>query len=161
MKSVLSRRPVLALSFATLLGLSACGGGGGDAGEPVGSWAEVSGSSAITALKTTDTAVGTGVEAAVGKRLTVHYTGWLYDKRVTANQKGTQFDSSIGRTPIVFTLGSSDLIQGWNQGFNGMKVGGKRTLLLPASLGYGAAGSGNTIPSNAALIFEVELIGVQ
>lgn len=161
MKSVLSRRPVLVLSFATLLGLSACGGGGGDAGEPAGSWAEVSGSSAITALKTTDTAVGTGVEATAGKKLTVHYTGWLYDKRVTTNQKGTQFDSSVGKTPFVFTLGAGAVIKGWDQGFNSMKVGGKRTLLLPASLGYGANGSGTAIPSNAALIFEVELVGVQ
>ncbi|MGN6829187.1 FKBP-type peptidyl-prolyl cis-trans isomerase [Paucibacter sp. M5-1] len=115
----------------------------------------------MTALKTTDTTVGTGIEATAGKKLTVHYTGWLYDKRVTANQKGTQFDSSVGKTPFVFTLGAGAVIKGWDQGFNGMKVGGKRTLLLPASLGYGANGSGTAIPSNAALIFEVELVGVQ
>lgn len=156
------RRLLLTLGSATLLGLSACGGGGGGGNGELGvSWAEVSGSNTVTALKTTDTLAGTGAEASNGKRLTVHYTGWLYDQRVAGTQKGAQFDSSVGKTPFGFTLGAGQVIKGWDQGFSGMKVGGKRTLLIPASLGYGAQGAGAAIPANAALIFEVELVSVQ
>lgn len=156
-----SRRHLLALSAATvtLLGLSACGGGGGSNDNTPG-WGEVSGSTAITTLKTTDTLLGAGAEAQNGKKLTVHYTGWLYDVRVTANQKGTQIDSSAGKSPFVFTLGTNQAIKGWDQGFTGMKVGGKRTLLVPASLAYGSTGRDH-IPGNAALIFEVQLIGAE
>lgn len=159
MKIASTRRQLLALSLVSLLGLSACGGGGGgDSGQ---SWAEISGSNAVQALKTTDTLAGTGAEALNGKRLTVHYTGWLYDVRAT-NQKGSQFDSSVGKTPFAFTLGAGAVIQGWDKGFAGMKAGGKRTLLIPAAQGYGAQGAGSgAIPANAALIFEVELISVQ
>ncbi|QPF76360.1 FKBP-type peptidyl-prolyl cis-trans isomerase [Roseateles sp. DAIF2] len=156
-----SRRHLLALSAATvtLLGLSACGGGGGGNDNTPG-WGEVSGSTAITTLKTTDTLLGAGAEAQNGKKLTVHYTGWLYDVRVTANQKGTQFETSTNGSPIAFTLGAGTLIKGWEQGLVGMKVGGKRTLLIPASLAYGSAGQ-RDIPGNAALIFEIQLIGAE
>jgi FKBP-type peptidyl-prolyl cis-trans isomerase len=157
--AALRRHLVLSLSGAALLALSACGGGGGDSGSG-SSWAETSGSSAITALKTTDTVVGTGAEAANGKQLTVRYTGWLYDVRVATTQKGAQFDSNT-TTGFSFTLGAGRVIQGWEQGFNGMKVGGKRTLVIPAAMGYGSTGAGSAIPPNAALIFDIELIAVQ
>lgn len=157
-----SRRLALGLGTAALLGLlAACGGGGGSSGDSALNWGESSGSNAVTALKTTDTLLGSGALAANGKKLTVHYTGWLYDVRV-ANQKGPQFDSSVGKAPLNFTLGAGQVIKGWDQGFAGMKVGGKRTLLVPAALAYGASGAGGSlIPANAALIFEVELLGVE
>ncbi|MCX6705208.1 MAG: FKBP-type peptidyl-prolyl cis-trans isomerase [Candidatus Woesebacteria bacterium] len=102
-----------------------------------------------------DEVVGTGAEALAGKKITVNYTGTLTD--------GTKFDSSLnpGRTPFEFTLGVGEVIQGWDQGFAGMKVGGKRKLTIPSSLGYGATGTGGVIPPNATLIFEVELLGVE
>jgi FKBP-type peptidyl-prolyl cis-trans isomerase len=160
MKQVSTRRHLLiGLSAATLLGLAACGGGGGGSDENVANWAEVSGSSAITELKTTDTTAGTGAEAVDGKKLNVRYTGWLYDKRVATTQKGSQFDSNT-TTGIPFILGAGEVIKGWDQGVKGMKVGGKRTLLIPASLAYGSTGK-SIIPGGAALIFEVELVSVQ
>jgi len=101
-----------------------------------------------------DVLVGTGAEATPGKKITVNYTGTLTN--------GTKFDSSLnpGRTPFEFTLGAGEVIQGWDQGFNGMKVGGKRKLTIPSSMGYGSADMG-AIPPNSTLIFEVELLGVQ
>jgi FKBP-type peptidyl-prolyl cis-trans isomerase FkpA len=106
-----------------------------------------------------DSVAGTGAEATAGKTVTVNYTGWLLAPN--APQKhGTQFDSSIGREPFTFRLGSGGVIPGWDQGVAGMKVGGKRTLIIPASLGYGADGAG-PIPPNANLIFDVELLDVK
>lgn len=107
----------------------------------------------------TDLVVGTGTEATVGRRLTVHYAGWIYDPQ-RPESKGPQFDSSAGREPFSFVLGTGNVIQGWHQGFTGMRVGGKRRLILPPDLAYGAAGNG-PIPPNATLVFDVELIGVQ
>jgi FKBP-type peptidyl-prolyl cis-trans isomerase len=108
-------------------------------------------------LKYTDTNVGTGDEAVRGKRVTVHYTGWLDNK----GEKGKKFDSSVDRgQPFSFNLGAGQVIPGWEQGVAGMKVGGKRTLIIPASLGYGARGAGGVIPPNATLIFDVELLKV-
>ncbi len=105
-------------------------------------------------LKIEDLVVGTGEEAVSGRLISVHYTGTLAD--------GTKFDSSKDRgTPFEFTLGAGEVIQGWDQGFNGMKVGGKRRLTIPPSLGYGEAGAGDVIPPNATLIFEVELLAVK
>lgn len=89
----------------------------------------------------------------------MRYTGWLYDKRVATTQKGSQFDSNT-TTGIPFILGAGEVIKGWDQGVKGMKVGGKRTLLIPASLAYGSTGK-SIIPGGAALIFEVELVSVQ
>lgn len=108
----------------------------------------------VTELKIEDLVVGTGAEAVNGKLITVNYTGTLTD--------GTKFDSSLnpGRTPFEFTLGAGQVIQGWDKGFNGMKIGGKRKLTIPASMGYGSQGTG-PIPGNATLIFEVELLGVK
>ena len=147
----LYRRTALALTLAALAGLSACGGGGGSSSEPT--WAETSGSTAITALKTTDTTVGTGATAGVGSKVSVTYTVWLYDVRVASTQKGTQVDTGT----FPFTLGAGGVIAGFDQGVSGMKVGGKRTVVVPASLGYGSAGQG-TVPANAALIFDLELV---
>ena len=98
-----------------------------------------------------DKLIGTGTEAVAGKKVTVHYSGFLTN--------GTMFDSSIPRkTPCTFILGAGEVIQGWDRGVVGMKVGGKRRLYIPAHLGYGEQGAGNIIPANANLIFDVELI---
>ena len=107
-----------------------------------------------------DTLPGTGALATSGRTLTVNYTGWLYDA-TKADFKGQQFDTSIGRAPFTFLLGAGQVIQGWDQGFLGMRAGGKRTLVIPSAMAYGRAGSGTKIPADAALIFEVELISVQ
>jgi len=108
----------------------------------------------------TDTKIGTGDEATPGQRISVHYTGWLFDQNAPDN-KGTKFDSSLDRgQPFEFMLGVGQVIGGWDQGFAGMKVGGQRTLIIPPELGYGARGAGGVIPPNATLLFEVELLGV-
>lgn len=152
-----TRRHALALGLtAAIAGLTACGGGSSDSGP---SWAELSGSNAVTAAKTTEIEVGTGLAATTGKTLTVHYTGWLYDVRVATTNKGQQFDTSVGKTPLVFKMGAGQVITGFDQAFVGMKVGGKRNVVFPASQGYGNSGSG-AIPPGAALIFEVQLVGV-
>lgn len=103
-------------------------------------------------------AEGTGAAAENGAKLKMHYTGWIYEPNLP-EQKGTQFDSSIDRgTPFEFTLGAGQVIKGWDQGIVGMKVGGKRTLIIPAALGYGERGAGGVIPPNANLLFDVELL---
>jgi FKBP-type peptidyl-prolyl cis-trans isomerase FkpA len=108
-----------------------------------------------------DERLGTGTEAASGNSLTVNYTGWLYDP-TKADLKGLQFDSSLntGRTPLVFVLGSGQVIPGWEQGVPGMKVGGIRRLIVPATLAYGDNRSG-VIPPNVTLVFEIELLDVE
>ncbi len=114
----------------------------------------------ITALVKADVKVGTGAEAVAGKQVSVHYTGWLYSD-ARPDKKGTKFDSSRDRNePFAFALGGGQVIQGWDQGVAGMKVGGQRTLTIPPALGYGASGAGGVIPPNATLIFDVELLGV-
>lgn len=130
----------LALLFF-VVGLASCGGG---SDTPT----SVADSGQVTI---TDIVVGTGAEAVVGDTLTVNYTGWLAD--------GTQFDSSYGKQPFIFPLGAGRVIKGWDQGLVGMKVGGKRRLIIPPSLGYGSTGSG-PIPGNATLKFEVELLSI-
>ena len=101
-----------------------------------------------------DKLIGTGTEAVAGKKVTVHYSGFLTN--------GTMFDSSIPRkTPFTFILGAGEVIQGWDRGVVGMKVGGKRKLTIPSKYGYGARGAGNVIPPNATLIFDVELLKVE
>ena len=100
-----------------------------------------------------DLVTGQGDEAVAGKRVTVHYTGWLTN--------GSKFDSSKDRNePFVFPLGAGHVIKGWDQGVAGMKVGGKRKLTIPPELGYGARGAGGVIPPSATLVFEVELLAV-
>ncbi len=108
-----------------------------------------------------DVKVGTGAEAAAGRNVSVHYTGWLYDE-AAPDHKGAKFDSSRDRgTPFEFTLGAGQVIQGWDMGVQGMKIGGSRTLTIPPEMGYGARGAGGLIPPNATLVFDVELLGVQ
>ena len=107
----------------------------------------------------TDLRIGPGVSAETGKVLTVHYTGWLYDASKTDN-KGLVFDTSSGGNPFEFTLGAGNVIEGWDRGLVGMKVGGLRKLLIPPSLAYGANRQG-PIPPNTALVFEVELVDVK
>lgn len=112
-------------------------------------------------LQMTDVQVGDGAEATPGKMVSVHYTGWLYDENA-ADKHGAKFDSSVDRgQPFQFPLGAGRVIQGWDQGVAGMKVGGKRTLIIPPEMGYGAQGAGGVIPPNATLVFDVELLGVQ
>jgi FKBP-type peptidyl-prolyl cis-trans isomerase FkpA len=117
--------------------------------------------SGITALQKQDTTPGTGVEATKDKVVTVHYTGWLYDAGA-ADKRGTKFDSSKDRNePFQFRLGGGEVIQGWDEGVAGMKVGGTRILTIPPAMGYGARGAGGVIPPNATLVFEVELLDVR
>ena len=109
-------------------------------------------------LQMTDTTVGTGAQPKQGQTAVVHYTGWLY----TNGQKGKKFDSSVDRgQPFEFPVGAGRVIKGWDEGVATMKVGGKRTLIIPPALGYGARGAGGVIPPNATLIFDVELLAVK
>jgi len=111
-------------------------------------------------LQMEDTVVGTGAEARAGQNVRVHYTGWLYDP-AAANSRGRKFDSSKDRgQPFSFGLGQGQVIRGWDEGVQGMKVGGTRVLTIPPEMGYGARGAGGVIPPNATLVFEVELLGV-
>jgi FKBP-type peptidyl-prolyl cis-trans isomerase FkpA len=106
-------------------------------------------------LQYEDTTVGGGNEAKAGQHVHVHYTGWLYDN----GEQGKKFDSSVDRNdPFAFTLGAGMVIKGWDEGVAGMKIGGKRTLIIPPALGYGARGAGGVIPGNATLKFDVELL---
>ena len=111
-------------------------------------------------LQKIDTVVGDGAEATAGKHVDVHYTGWLYDEKA-ADHKGQKFDSSLDRSQLFsFPLGAGHVIQGWDHGVAGMKIGGKRTLIIPSEMGYGPRGAGGVIPPNATLVFDVELHGV-
>jgi len=116
----------------------------------------------VDALQATDLVVGQGPEATDGATVTVNYTGWLYD-HTYPGMKGREFDSSRkpGGQPFSFALGRGQVIPGWDQGVRGMKVGGQRRLVIPASLAYGERGAGGVIPPNATLVFEVELLGVK
>lgn len=141
--------PLIA-AFAALATLTACGAGG-DYGLPASQVVNP------PALTKTDTVVGGGAEAAAGKTVKVHYTGWLYNAGAS-NFKGVQFDTSIGKpAPYSFKLGAGTVIPGFEQGILGMKVGGKRTILIPSTLGYGASGYGS-VPPHTGLVFEVELL---
>jgi len=107
----------------------------------------------------TELRAGDGVEAATGKTLTVNYAGWLYSA-TAADNKGSLFDTNVGRTPLTFLLGAGQVIPGWDQGLQGLKAGGVRRLVIPPSLAYGPVGN-SAVPPNAALVFEVELLAVQ
>ena len=114
-------------------------------------------SGSVAALERIDQVVGQGALAEAGQDVTVHYTGWLYQN----GQQGAKFDSSKDRNdPFVFALGAGMVIRGWDEGVQGMQVGGQRTLIIPAELGYGARGAGGVIPPNATLKFDVELLAV-
>ena len=109
-------------------------------------------------LQIIDTKVGTGASPRSGQTAVVHYTGWLY----TNGAKGQKFDSSVDRgEPFEFKIGMRQVIGGWDEGVGSMKVGGKRTLIIPPELGYGARGAGGVIPPNATLMFDVELLAVK
>lgn len=109
-------------------------------------------------LQITDSKVGTGATPKTGQTCVMHYAGWLYEN----GAKGKKFDSSVDRgEPFEFPIGTRRVIAGWDEGVASMKVGGKRTLIIPPALGYGARGAGGPIPPNATLIFEVELLDVK
>ena len=111
-------------------------------------------------LQYDDTTPGTGAEAQAGQQVSVHYTGWLHDP-AAPNGRGRKFDSSKDRgQPFQFNLGAGQVIGGWDEGVQGMKVGGTRVLQIPSELGYGAYGAGGVIPPHATLVFEVDLLGV-
>jgi peptidylprolyl isomerase len=130
------------------------------AGSSTTAAAQAAGKTMTTAsgLQITDLTVGTGAAPKTGQICVMHYTGWLYQD----GAKGKKFDSSVDRgQPFEFPLGRQQVIAGWDEGVASMKVGGKRTLVIPPELGYGARGAGGVIPPNATLIFEVELLGVK
>jgi len=129
---------------------AACGGGYDTPSSP---------STPSAPFSQTDLRVGTGTEAVAGRTLTVHYTGWLYAP-AQPEQKGQQFDSSVGRAPFSFVLGGGRVIQGWERGVPGMRAGGQRRLVIPPELAYGAQGAPG-IPPNSTLVFDVELLDVQ
>ncbi len=147
--SVLSRAPALAvIALAALLA-------GGMAARVEAAGQEVT---TASGLKIIDTKVGDGAAPKTGQNCVMHYTGWLFNDGV----KGEKFDSSVDRgQPFTFAIGTGQVIQGWDEGVASMKVGGKRTLIIPPELGYGARGAGGVIPPNATLIFDVELLDVK
>jgi FKBP-type peptidyl-prolyl cis-trans isomerase FkpA len=116
--------------------------------------------SGITTLQQTDVKPGTGAEARPGMTVRVHYTGWLYDA-AAPEKRGREFDSSKNSSPFDFRLGAGEVIEGWDKGVAGMKVGGTRMLTIPPAMGYGSRGAGGVIPPNATLLFEVELLDVK
>jgi peptidylprolyl isomerase len=143
------------LALAIAAALAGCTAGTSDAGT-----AQVAANAVIPAsgLQITDAKIGTGFTPKPGQTCIVHYTGWLY----VNGAKGAKFDSSVDRKkPFSFVLGEHKVIEGWERGVSTMKVGGKRTLIIPPALGYGSAGGGAAIPPNATLIFEVELLDVK
>ena len=116
---------------------------------------------APTELQIVDLAPGDGVGIAPGATAVMQYTGWLYEA-AASDHKGKKFDSSLDRNePFRFQLGAGQVIQGWDQGVAGMKVGGKRRLTIPAALAYGERGAGGVIPPGATLVFDVELVGIE
>jgi FKBP-type peptidyl-prolyl cis-trans isomerase len=136
-------------TLSCALFLTACGGNDDDA--PV-----VTPPGTVTKL---DLAVGTGIEAVAGDSVTMAYTGWLYDETKTES-KGTQFDQRTAANPITFQLGKGAVIAGWDQGVVGMRVGGKRRLVIPPSLGYGGTANG-PIPANSTLVFDIEVLAIK
>mgnify|MGYP003394492111 CR=1 FL=1 len=151
---VFTFKRVMAVALATVLV------GAIAAGTSIPAIAQSAGKTMTTAsgLQITDTKVGTGVAPRAGQICVMHYTGWLYQN----GAKGAKFDSSLDRgQPFEFPIGTGRVIKGWDEGVASMKVGGKRTLIIPPELGYGARGAGGVIPPNATLVFEVELLDVK
>lgn len=176
----MKRGSLLSVGFLALFGLAGCGpsdGGSENTENAATSSAAVAaaentqsatentepggGPEVVTELIILDVLVGDGATAEAGQNVIVHYTGWLYDPSKPDN-KGSKFDSSVDRgQPFVFPLGAGRVIQGWDQGFGGMQIGGKRVLIIPSEMGYGERGAGADIPPNATLLFEVELLSIQ
>jgi FKBP-type peptidyl-prolyl cis-trans isomerase len=145
-------RPAL-VALAASLALGACGSADHSAAPAV--------SSPVNSLEIVDLKAGEGAAIAAGQTAVVEYTGWLYEM-AAPDHKGKQFDSSAGHQPFRFKLGAGDVIAGWDQGIVGMKVGGERRLSVPADLAYGNAGAGGgVIPPGAALVFDVQLVGIE
>lgn len=145
-------RTLIAAAALTILGLSPPGAGAAHA--------QTAGKKMTTAsgLQITDTTVGTGASPQTGQICVMHYTGWLYEN----GQMTKKFDSSVDRgQPFEFPIGTGRVIKGWDEGVASMKVGGKRTLIIPPEMGYGARGAGGVIPPNATLVFDVELLDVK
>ena len=160
--STLFARPYGFVLVGTFCLASACGGNttpnSGATASP--SPAPAPAPAAANPFTQTDLRAGTGTTAVAGKQVTVHYTGWLYDAK-RPDQKGQEFDSSVGREPFTFTLGARQVIPGWDRGVEGMKIGGQRRLVIPPDLAYGPSGAGGVIPPNATLVFDVELLKVE
>jgi len=159
------KKAQIGLMVLLSVGLLACESpksGGSEMDQPVTEQdTQTQGAAVITELIKDDVVVGEGVEAVAGKTAVVHYTGWLYDPSQPEN-KGKKFDSSRDRgEPYPFPLGAGHVIKGWDEGVVGMKVGGRRMLTIPASMGYGDRGAGGVIPPGATLLFDVELLDVQ
>jgi FKBP-type peptidyl-prolyl cis-trans isomerase FkpA len=142
------------LILALIIGL----GGGVALGLSSSANAQAKFMTTASGLQISDSVVGTGASPKTGQTCVMHYTGWLYQNGV----KGKKFDSSLDRgQPFEFPIGTGRVIPGWDEGVATMKVGGKRTLIIPPALGYGERGAGGVIPPNATLIFDVELLGVK
>src|SRR5579863_2286860 len=150
MKSIHLGAAVAALILISLTVLSLTAFGAAD-GAP-GKMTEL-----LDGLKYSDATLGTGTEATRAHKVTVNYTGWLSNN----GEKGRKFDSSVGGAPFAFTLGAKQVVPGFDEGITGMKVGGKRTVIIPPELGYGSKGAGAVIPPNATLIFDIELLKVE
>jgi peptidylprolyl isomerase len=151
-------RAIKGLGIVTALALSAAGVISGTAPGTVQAQAPGGPVTTPSGLKIIDTKVGTGAQPQKGQICVMHYTGWLYEK----GQKGKKFDSSLDRgQPFEFPIGTGRVIGGWDEGVATMKIGGKRTLIIPPQLGYGSRGAGGVIPPNATLLFEVELLAVK
>ncbi len=139
---------------AASLGVGACSGGDGGTEGPEMMTTD-------SGLMITTTQVGSGTAAAAGQRVSVHYTGWLYEPE-SEGGRGSKFDSSVDRgRPFEFNLGTGGVIAGWDEGVAGMLIGEKRELIIPPDLGYGSRGAGGAIPPDSTLLFEVELLGVE
>ena len=145
MTVVFSRVARVAIAFIMVVGAGSC--------------ASPSAPSVNVPFTVNDVRVGTGATAVVGSTVQVNYTGWLYDD-TKPDKKGEQFDASAAGRPFVFWVGAGQVIAAWDQGLVGMKVGGLRRLIVPASMAYGRNGSGNLIPPNASLVFDIELLGL-
>jgi FKBP-type peptidyl-prolyl cis-trans isomerase FkpA len=144
------------LAASTVFGtLTAC------SGEAAGPAPAASPAATVSTLESEDLKIGTGAPIAAGQQAVVQYTGWLYEASA-ADKKGKEFDSSASSgQPFRFVIGGGQVIKGWDQGVAGMKVGGRRRLIIPADLAYGAEGAGGVIPPGATLVFEVSLVGIE
>ncbi len=154
----MQRRQRALLAIVSALAITVIGGM--PAFVSTAAFAQTPGKTMTTAsgLQIIDSVVGTGASPKPGQTCVMHYTGWLYEN----GQKGKKFDSSVDRNePFEFPIGTGRVIAGWDEGVASMKVGGKRTLIIPPQLGYGARGAGGVIPPNATLMFDVELLAVK